>query len=459
MAKIGLGFYAGVPEWALPYARDGWQVWMDPNEHNPFGHENVIGRVPPGGNGDAWEYEFVRHGAEGGAAYGAYSERWWEKASQIKKWLGPNEPAANTREDARLLTEFYRGFAAYAHARGRQVLGGNFSRGRPDENILDAYVEMGALTDGLAFHEYGLRDMRDPADFGWHCFRYRRLMDVLRARGIAKDVYLTEWGLDLGQGDGNRDGWNGRVSAADYLAQLRWAAHEAAKDAYVKGIVMFHVSCYGFGSFGITPEIAQGIAEINRTLPTSAPIAMRTPAPTPAPVKTPTAFSQRDPRWKRKRLGVDGEKTLEEAGCLVSAVASALVDLGCGYRTPDALNDWLKAHGGFAQGNLYVWTAVKPLGAKLLKRVVCRFVPAPVGAIRQALAAGQAVIAQVDALPGGALDQHWVRILSVDADGKDALIMDPWQLPGHEVCRLKPRYTAAGWTVARALFAVAIYRK
>lgn len=446
-AKIGWGFYAGVPAWVTPHLGDAWCVVMDPNARNPFGHANVIGRVPPapapGQTGDGWEMAFVRRGAAGGYEYGAYCLPHWQKALWVPLWLGPNEPDANSATDAYNLSEFYQGFATFAHERGFKVVGGVFSRGRPDENILEHYLPLARAVDALAFHEYGYRDLRAPADFGWHAFRYRRFTDMLRAHGIVKDVFITELGLD----DDRGGGWRGVASAADFLAQLRWYAHEAAKDPFVKGLVMFAASSYSFFSFLGDAEIARGVAEINASLP----------APTPAPKRI-TAYSQLDPRWRGDALGTAGGKKLADAGCLVTAVASALVDLGCGPHTPGSLNAWLKRNAGFVQGNLFVWGAVRGLGAQLTSYQTCRWTPAPVDAIRKALAAGRMVIAQVDAKPGGDLDQHFVRVLSVDADGRDATIMDPWQAPGAEIGRLSQHYTAPGWDVARALFTVAIYR-
>lgn len=288
MAQIGFGFYAGVPEWARPYTGDAWQLLHDPGDANPFGHNNVIGR--PATPGDAWEMEFVRRGAEGGAAFGAACLAAWNKAPWITYWLGPNEPAANTAEDAAHLSAFYQGFAAFAHARGRKIMGGNFSRGRPDENTLAGYVGMAQACDGLAFHEYGFPDLSTPDDFGWHAFRYRRLTDILRARGIQRDVWITELGVDMQRG--HAGGWRSvGLSAAEYLAQLRWYALEAARDSFVRGLVLYAASAYGWQSFLIDPEIAAGCQAINRSLPVSSP-------PTPAPaVAGPTAHAMPQPAF------------------------------------------------------------------------------------------------------------------------------------------------------------------
>lgn len=278
MAQIGYGFYAGVPDWTRPFLGDGWHVLMDPGATNPFPHTNVIGR--PATPGDAWEAQFISRGVEGGQAFGAACLAAWNKAPWVTKWLGPNEPPADTAQDAANLSAFYRGLAGYANGHGRQIIGGVFSRGRPDENTLAGYVGMAEACDGLAFHEYGFRDLGEPGDFGWHAFRYRRLTDLLRSRGIARDVWITELGLDMQRGhDG---GWRSvGISPAQFLAQLRWYATEAAKDAFVKGLCLFAGSAYGWGSFLADAEIMAGCRAINRSLMQASAPVVAVPAPTP----------------------------------------------------------------------------------------------------------------------------------------------------------------------------------
>jgi hypothetical protein len=172
-----------------------------------------------------------------------------------------------------------------------------------------------------------------------------------------------------------------------------------------------------------------------------------------------TVFSQRDPRWANEALGTGGGQTIGQSGCLITALASGLVDLGVSTMNPRDLNDWLCQHGGFASGNLLIWSAVAPLGVRLRDFVLCAATPAPIADIRAALASGCIVLAQVDAVPGGTVQQHWVRVLAVDDDGKDARVMDSWQPVRQELSQLSAHYELAGWDVARALFAVAIYER
>jgi hypothetical protein len=172
----------------------------------------------------------------------------------------------------------------------------------------------------------------------------------------------------------------------------------------------------------------------------------------------PTAFSQRDPRWAEDPLGMAGSTTIGLAGCLITAVASGLCDLGI-PTNPAMLNCWLSQHRGFGQGNLFIWPSVERLEVKLDQYVECPKVDAPMGMIRRALADGKVAIVELDSVPGGDVQPHFARVLAVSEDAKDCDLMDPWQLPGGEFCKLSAHYAAAGWNAARAIFAVGIYRK
>ena len=167
----------------------------------------------------------------------------------------------------------------------------------------------------------------------------------------------------------------------------------------------------------------------------------------------PTSFSQRDPRWAKDKLGTCA-LTIGEAGCLISAVASMLVDFGA-PTDPGRLNRWLNTHHGYLRGCQYIWDSVRGLGANLGALIHCPTQPAPIERIEAALASGCGVIAEVDSKPGGKVQQHWVRVLQV-VEG-ECLIMDPWQRPGMEIVALLDYYGAPGWDSARAIFAVAIY--
>ncbi len=68
------------------------------------------------------------------------------------------------------------------------------------------------------------------------------------------------------------------------------------------------------------------------------------------------AYSQKDPRWASERMGGSG-RTLEAEGCLVTATAMALTNLG--FKTsPGDLNKQLKARKGYTGSGLLVWSAI-----------------------------------------------------------------------------------------------------
>lgn len=168
-----------------------------------------------------------------------------------------------------------------------------------------------------------------------------------------------------------------------------------------------------------------------------------------------TCFSQRDPRWAAERLGTSAE-TIGSAGCLITCMASILSDFGCDM-DPARLNAWLTTHHGYANGNLFVWRSVEPLGAHLHAWHDYYRVPANLERLTSDLSQGRAAVAMVDARPGASIQSHWVRVL--DVHGRDCDMMDPWQLPGYELGSLVSRYGAKGWDAARAIFVLATYEQ
>ena len=165
-------------------------------------------------------------------------------------------------------------------------------------------------------------------------------------------------------------------------------------------------------------------------------------------------FSQRDPRWAADLLG-SSDITLGRAGCLVTAAATMVADWGVAT-DPGRLNAWLRSHGGYFRGNLLIFSTLAGLGAQCIGYVDCKAVPAPVTRMRDALSAGNVVLAAVDWSPGGAVQSHWVRVLALDE--RDGQVMDPWQMPGKELVKLS-KYLASDWDAARGIFEVAFYRK
>src|SRR3972149_5513680 len=155
-----------------------------------------------------------------------------------------------------------------------------------------------------------------------------------------------------------------------------------------------------------------------------------------------TLFSQRDPRWADIHLGT-GQETIGQAGCLMTCVASLLVDV-CGVETdPGRLNRWLACNGGYRDANLFIFSSVAPLGLKLTDVIPCLSDPAPMERMVATLVGGGGVIVKGDFAPGGAIQQHWVRLLDVGAE--DCRIADPWLPPGSVEYWLMPRYSIPEW--------------
>ena len=93
----------------------------------------------------------------------------------------------------------------------------------------------------------------------------------------------------------------------------------------------------------------------------------------------------------------------------MSSVAMALSGTGHSYN-PSTLNTWLKGHGGYASGDLFVWGSVKPLGLAYQGKVGN-------SGIAAALSAGHIVILNVH--NGG----HWV--LATSMSGSTIHVNDP----------------------------------
>lgn len=83
----------------------------------------------------------------------------------------------------------------------------------------------------------------------------------------------------------------------------------------------------------------------------------------------------------------------------MSSAAMALSAVA-GTQTPSTLNTWLKGHGGYVSGDLFVWASINPLGVKFAGFISN-------SAIAQNIAAGNIVIVNVH--NGG----HWVLVTSM----------------------------------------------
>lgn len=93
----------------------------------------------------------------------------------------------------------------------------------------------------------------------------------------------------------------------------------------------------------------------------------------------------------------------------MSSVAMALSGVGKNYN-PGTLNTWLKGHGGYVSGDLFVWASVNSLGIKYVGKVAN-------SNIASNLASGHIVILNVH--NGG----HWV--LATSMSGSTIHVNDP----------------------------------
>jgi hypothetical protein len=159
-------------------------------------------------------------------------------------------------------------------------------------------------------------------------------------------------------------------------------------------------------------------------------------------------YGQRDVRWASVILGTS-QVTIGGYGCLMTCVASLLTDAGTDM-TPDELNTWLKANGGYKNGNLFVFNSVDKLNTvKFYNIIDCAMVPAPVAQLDEFIAEGWFVAVKVDFDPKTmAVEEHWVRYLG------SGQMMDPWI---GDIAPIVPRYK--GTDAAEAILRAAIYKK
>lgn len=159
----------------------------------------------------------------------------------------------------------------------------------------------------------------------------------------------------------------------------------------------------------------------------------------------PTIYSQRDQHWAAITLGT-GNTTIGQEGCLMTCAAQMLTECGKVVNPLD-LNTWLKNNGGFVQGNHFVFSAIDKMGVVKFRVLGnCVNIPAPVSMLDRVLSSGAYVIAQVDFVPGGSVQQHWVIYRG------NGQITDPWYGDNAPITRY-------GRDAAQAIIGYAIYDK
>jgi len=119
-------------------------------------------------------------------------------------------------------------------------------------------------------------------------------------------------------------------------------------------------------------------------------------------------YKQCDSRWANEQLGTSSN-TICKAGCPMSSVSMALAGIGKNYN-PSSLNAWLKGHGGYVSGDLFVWGSVNSLGLSYVGKIAN-------SAIGSNLDANNVVILNVH--NGG----HWV--LATGHSGNSIHVNDP----------------------------------
>ena len=131
-------------------------------------------------------------------------------------------------------------------------------------------------------------------------------------------------------------------------------------------------------------------------------------------------YSQRDIRWAAHPLGT--KSTIGANGCLMTCVSMVCNQFGH-MENPFELNDWLTSHGGYFDGNLFLWAAIERLYPDMK---FDGFVYNPnrtqlIAAVRD----GVLPIMYVDFNDDTPLiEMHWV--LGIGVIGDDVIIADPW---------------------------------
>lgn len=150
-------------------------------------------------------------------------------------WEGYNEKGV-TKDEARLYNEFAVYFAEAMHAEGFKVAAYSFATGNPELDVWPLLLDGLRKSDYLALHEYSAPSMRWSE--GWLCLRYRKVYDLLPV-DCRKPLIITETGIDGGVRGQINVGWQGFVSAEQYMADLAWYDSEISGDPYVIGATIY----------------------------------------------------------------------------------------------------------------------------------------------------------------------------------------------------------------------------
>ena len=122
------------------------------------------------------------------------------------------------------------------------------------------------------------------------------------------------------------------------------------------------------------------------------------------------AYLQTDPRWADDKMGPAGD-TLGSDGCLVTAVAMAVGNLGV-TADPEQLNRRLTEENGFTPRGWLKWGAITPATNGAAKATY--FDDVSPSLIRSCMAAGQYPLVRF-ILPNGR--SHWAMIVAESPEG------------------------------------------
>jgi len=138
-------------------------------------------------------------------------------------------------------------------------------------------------------------------------------------------------------------------------------------------------------------------------------------------------LSQRDLRWKDKKLGGGGSIGLY--GCYLTCLSMYLIYCGKEDMTPDVLNEVFKVNKCYDGNNLNFYAIGKIWGDfKSIEFYECNDIPCDTSKVDTLLKKKQPVIAKVDFdnNPSTKGDSHFVLIIGKTDDGH-YIINDPWE--------------------------------
>ena len=164
-----------------------------------------------------------------------------------------------------------------------------------------------------------------------------------------------------------------------------------------------------FGTAILAAGVLAGCGSSPKTPPSTAPM-MTPPPPGTFALRDAAAFSQQDPRWASDRLGKTRD-TMGSDGCLVTAAAMALTNLGFST-TPKDLNARLTKTDSYTKNGWLIWDGIRRVTDGRAVATYFDAVDAPT--IDACMAAGDYPLVQFY-LPNGR--SHWAMIVKHDARG------------------------------------------